>query len=85
MGAAVAGGEFEGHVASIVKAIRPAVLETKGHAGDPVDNAVRANIVRVVEEIHAAKPILAKLAAEGKIKLLGAPHELHSDLVERIH
>src|SRR5579885_136434 len=57
--AAVKGGEAPGHIGSLVEAIRPAVEKTKGKSGDPVGNAVRANVEMVVDQLKDSKPILA--------------------------
>ncbi|HVM60396.1 MAG TPA: carbonic anhydrase [Verrucomicrobiae bacterium] len=80
--AAVAGGEAPGHIGSIVEKIEPAVRETKGMPGDPVDNAVRANVRRVVLHLRGASPILSKLAKAGKLKVVGACYNLDSGRVE---
>jgi carbonic anhydrase len=70
--AAVAGGEAHGHVAALVKAILPAVAETRGQAGDAVDNAVHANVRDVVRALRTSEPILAELAGRGAVTVRGA-------------
>ena len=42
--ASVNGGNVHGHIGSLVRAILPAVINTKDLKGDSVDNAVRENI-----------------------------------------
>lgn len=49
--AAVEGGNAPAHINSLVKAIQPAVERVKGKAGDLLDNAVRANVELVVEQM----------------------------------
>ncbi|HTS18241.1 MAG TPA: carbonic anhydrase [Verrucomicrobiae bacterium] len=80
--AAVAGGEAPGHIGSIVEKIEPAVKATKGMAGDPVDNAVRANVRNVVRHLHNASPILSKLIKAGKLRVVGACYDLDSGRVD---
>ena len=46
--AAVAHAQEPGHIAAVLKAIGPAVEETNGQPGDPVENAVRAQARDVV-------------------------------------
>jgi len=73
--AAVKGGEVPGHIKSIVEAIIPAVKE--GAAGaDKVDGAIRANVSLVATQIKTSEPILAEMAKEGKIKIVGAYYDL---------
>ncbi|MEO6325091.1 MAG: carbonic anhydrase [Thermoanaerobaculia bacterium] len=50
--AALDGGEFPPHIAALVTAIKPSVEKVAGMEGDPLDNAVRANVERVVEQIR---------------------------------
>jgi carbonic anhydrase len=79
--AAVAGGEAPGHVGSIVEKIKPAVEETKGKEGDPVDNAVRANVRNVVNQLRNAGPILSALVKSGKLRVVGGCYDLETGKV----
>lgn len=80
--ATVQGGEIHGNIAGIIKTIAPAVEKVRGKPGDLADNAIRANVGLVVDTIMTSKPILAKLAGEGKIKVVGAYYNIESGLVE---
>ncbi len=82
--AAVKGGHVEGHVASLLEALAPAVASTKEMRGDQVENAMRANVIRSADQIRTAPPLLRRWVAEGKIKVLGARYDLGSGTVERI-
>ncbi|HXI85449.1 MAG TPA: carbonic anhydrase [Verrucomicrobiae bacterium] len=79
--AAVAGGEAPGHVASVVKKIKPAVEETKGKPGDALDNAVRANVHHVVNQLRNTAPILSGLVKSGKLRVVGACYDLDTGRV----
>ncbi|MGD0059985.1 MAG: carbonic anhydrase [Verrucomicrobiia bacterium] len=79
--AAVAGGEAPGHVGSVVEKIRPAVEETKGEKGDAVDNAVRANVRNVVNQLRGAVPILSGLVKSGKLRVVGGCYDLDTGRV----
>jgi carbonic anhydrase len=82
--AAVSGGEAHGHVRAVVDAIRPAVEKVKGQPGDPVENAVRANVREVVQRLHTTAPILPDRVKAGKLKIVGAGYNLDSGRVEWI-
>jgi carbonic anhydrase len=74
--AAVQGGEAEGHIATLVNLIKPAVEKSRGTPGDPINNAVRANVKLVVEQLRSSTPVLSKLVAEGKLKIVGGVYSL---------
>lgn len=69
------------HIASLVTAITPAVDASKGLPGDPVENAVRANIQRVVDGLKASQPVLAAAVAAGRLQIVGAEYQLASGKV----
>lgn len=79
--AAVSGGEVPGHIASIVDAIKPAVEEAKSEQGNLLDNAIDANIRRVVYEIRHSEPILGHEVEAGKLTVVGARYKLDSGQV----
>src|SRR5215831_9940530 len=59
--AAVQGGPPEGHIVSLVNLIKPAVERSRALSGDPVSNAVRANVEMVVKQLRSTPPILSEL------------------------
>jgi carbonic anhydrase len=80
--AAVAGGEAPGHVGVLVQCIRPAVDSTRGLPGDPVDNAVRANVTIMVQQLRRSTPILSAAVAAGKLRIVGGRYDLDTGVVE---
>lgn len=82
VGAAVAGAKEPGHIATVLKAIEPAVRATKGQAGDPVENAVRAQALDVAAQLEAAGPILKDAVQAGKLRIVAARYDLDSGRVE---
>ncbi len=76
--AAVQGLEAAAHIASLLKAIQPAVEKVKRQPSALLDNAVRANIIMAVARLRTNQPLLAKLALENKIKIVGAYYDLTS-------
>lgn len=71
-----------GKIGNIVEAIKPAVEQAQGETGELLDNAVRANIRRVVSQLQGADPFLTELQAAGKLKITGARYALTSGAVE---
>jgi carbonic anhydrase len=82
--AAVAGAKEPGHIAAVLKAIEPAVKQTKGKPGDPVENAVRAQAIDVAGQLQDAKPILAERVRSGKLKIVAARYDLDSGKIEML-
>jgi carbonic anhydrase len=80
--AAVSGEPAPGHIHALVKALKPAVESARGQPGDPVANAVNANIQRVVGQLKAAKPILAERIKAGTLKVVGGRYDLSTGTVE---
>lgn len=79
--AAVQGGEAPGKIQRLVEALQPAVAKTKSLPGDPVENAVRANVEQAVELLKKSKPIMAELVHEGKVKVVGGYYSLETGRV----
>ena len=46
-----------------------------------LENAVLENIKNVVEKLSESKPILAKMIAAGKLKVVGARYDIDSGVV----
>jgi len=80
--AAVAGAKEPGHIAAVLEAIEPAVKQTKGKPGDPVENAVRAQALDVAKQLEEAKPILAERVQSGKLKIVAARYDLSTGKIE---
>ena len=51
------------------------MVEVKGKEGDPVVNAIRANVQIMVGGLKNSEPILAKLVREGELKVGGAVYD----------
>ena len=75
---AVQGGNAEGHIATLMTLIKPAVDRSRGMSGDPVANAVRTNVQMVVQQLRSSTPILSELVAHGKLKIVGAVYSLET-------
>jgi len=80
--AALAEAKVPGHIVSLVDAIKPAVAMSKRQPGDPLDNAIRANIRHTVEDLRTSQPILGDLVKAGTLKVVGALYSLDTGKVE---
>ena len=72
---------FPGAIGRMIEPILPSVLEVRDHGGDLLDNAVRANVHRMVEHLRK-DPILAEKLAAKAIAIVGARYDLDQGTVE---
>lgn len=80
--AAVAGATETGDIPDVLKAISPAIEETKGQPGDPIENAVRANASNIAKHLQSAGPIIAPRVQSGEVKIVAAYYSLDTGQVE---
>lgn len=80
--AAVGGAPELGDIANVLKAIAPAVAETKASPGDPIDNAVRANAIDIAKQLQGTAPILSSHVQSGKLQIVPARYALDNGKVE---
>jgi carbonic anhydrase len=80
--AAVDGKRLPGHVQEILEALKPAVRAGRSLPGDPVENAMKANVERVTSQLKTSKPILAEHVKNGRLKIVGARYDLATGAVE---
>ncbi len=70
-----------GDLGEVVAALRSAVVAAKSEPGDPVENAIRANIRRTVAELPRMSTLLSEAAKTGKLSIRGAEYSQTSGLV----
>ena len=80
--AAVEGADTGDHITALVESLLPAVEATRGKPGDPVENAVRANVSLETEILRQSEPTLAKLWATRAIQVVGAVYDIATGEVE---
>jgi len=80
--AAVAGATETGDIPNVLRAISPAIEETKGQSGDPIENAVRANARDIAKHLQSAGPIIAPRVQSGEVKVVAAYYNLDTGQVE---
>lgn len=72
-------GHAEGNIGSIVSAIGPAIGQAKGADAEAVADA---NLDLVKKNLTEGSPVLAKLVAEGKLKIVTGKYHLdHGDVI----
>lgn len=74
------GADVSDHAQPLIKAIMPAVEKTKNLAGDPADNAVRANIELTLDRLERSES-LAPALRNGTIKMVGGLYDLDSGVI----
>jgi carbonic anhydrase len=70
-----------GAIDELVRAIKPAVAATKDQPGDPLENAIKANVRIGVNRLKSLKPILVGPVREEKLKVVGAVYDLRTGAV----
>jgi carbonic anhydrase len=78
--AAVQGKPLPGDIGTFVKAIQPAVKRVKDKSGDPVENALLANIDLQIERLKRSQ-ILSDRLSSGKLKIVGSRYDLDTGKV----
>ena len=65
-----------GAIGELVKILRPVALSVKGKPGDPLENAIRANVEAGVQRLKALDPILSPAVAQKRLKVVGGVYDL---------
>ncbi len=81
--AALAGKPVPGQIGSILEQIKPAIAATKGQSGDPLKNAIIANVQNQVA-IIASSPVVTDLVQAGKLKIVGGYYDLDTGVVSQL-
>jgi carbonic anhydrase len=85
IGALQKGNKLPGHIADLVRAMKPGIEPALKQAGDDLpQRAVIANVRSNVQQLQKSKPILAGLVASGKLKVVGGVYDLASGKVELV-
>jgi carbonic anhydrase len=77
IGALQKGNDLPGHIAGLVRSLKPGVEPALKEPGDGLpERAVIANVRYTVQRLSEAKPILAELVAGGKLRVVGGVYDL---------
>lgn len=74
--------KFDNHIQEILDDIQPAVAAIKNQTGNPLELAIKQNVRNVEETLKKSKPVLAKLVADGSLKVEGGYYNLDTGRVE---
>jgi carbonic anhydrase len=66
----------------LINEIKPAVAKTAKMAGNPLNNAVRQNVIDQVNVLRDLDPILHSKYSKGEILIVGAVYDVHTGKVE---
>ena len=83
--AAVEGNEgtADEDIGPMLSQLRPAVDESKGMSGDPVENAVRENVILVMKNLATSEELSA-LVKSGDLKIVGGIYDLETGTIEML-
>jgi len=70
-----------GHISTLLEAIQPSVNQTNCQPGDPVKNAVKANVLAQIEQLLESA-VIANLLNEKEIQVVGAYFDIGSGKAE---
>ncbi len=71
------GNTLPGHIADLVRTMKPAIEPVLKQPGDDLpQRAVIANVRANVERLGGAQPILADMVAAGKVRVVGGVYDL---------
>lgn len=70
------------HIRFLMDRLQPALDEVRDRPGDPVENAVHAQVEKAVDQLRQSEPTLAHLRREGQLKVVGAVYDLDTGRVE---
>ena len=78
--ATIKGTQVPGQIGSLINAIKPAVESSKDQTGDRLENAIKANAMLQANRLKAS-PVISKLIAENKLKVVGGYYDLDTGAV----
>ncbi|HWV40190.1 carbonic anhydrase, partial [Pseudorhodoplanes sp.] len=79
------GNTLPGHIADLVRAMKPGIEPTSKNAGsDLAQRAVVANVQYNVERLKTATPILAGMVAKGELRVVGGVYDLATGKVSLV-
>jgi carbonic anhydrase len=76
--------QFPGHIQAMASALAPAVRASKNMPGERFDNVVKMNVIRNVDKLKNQPPILSRLVAGKKIRVIGGVYSLKTGKVDLV-
>jgi carbonic anhydrase len=79
--AAVQQQTVPGHIGDFLDEIQLAVMQTKDLPGDPIDNAVIANVQIQMQQILKQSSLIRQRQTQGRVTIVGARYDLDAGVV----
>jgi carbonic anhydrase len=73
-----------GHLPSLVAALSPAVKASAQQQGNPLDNAIKQNVIDNIAKLKAATPILSAAVEQSKLRVVGGIYRLRDGRVDMV-
>jgi carbonic anhydrase len=71
------GNTLPGHIADLVRAMKPGIERVVKQSGDDLEQrAVIANVRYNVQRLQHAEPILAEMVAKNEVRVIGGVYDL---------
>ena len=70
-----------GAINGLVELVKPAVTQSAGMAGDPLENAIKKNVEIGVGRLKGLEPIVGPAVKAGKVKVVGGVYDLATGAV----
>ena len=78
------GNTLPGHIADLVRTMKPGIEPLLSQSGDLEAGAVKANVRHNVERLRHAAPILADLVDRDELRAVGGVYDLDSGKVDLV-
>ena len=73
-----------GHLPTLVAGLSAAVIAAAQQTGDPLDNAIRQNVIDTVIKLKSAAPVLNAAVDQTKLKVAGGIYRLREGTVDMV-
>jgi carbonic anhydrase len=78
------GATAPGHIGAIIEALRPIIEPVLAQPGDPVENAVRANVRAQASQLAERSDVIAERLHSGHLAVVGARYDLDDGRVSLV-
>ncbi len=74
----------QGHIVTLINAIKPAAIQAQSMGGNKLENAVKVNVINQVNELRQLESVLSRAYESGDLLIVGAVYDLATGKVEFI-
>lgn len=72
----------QGHIVTLINAIKPAAIQAQSMGGNKLENAVKYNVINQVERLRQLESVLSRGYDSGDLLIVGAVYDLSTGKVE---